>query len=368
MLNKELCIRCKGKLLCGLRSCPLYDRIRSFRDISLRKEVEAPSPPHYQISWKNYPRVAVGPNLSLQGLRENPYGMKLEEFVAFTANQLRTYQMKGIRTSEETALSVKPVNFDVKIKSVFGGGTEPGGMIAAAEEIVPDEVNVPSKVYSLVDSFDLKAQEALMKIRDYGFDYMVQALSTGNLGIPTERKLVPTRWAITAVDSALAKDSFEKIRSAPQIEDFELYRNSHWDNHFLVVLAPWGWAFEMLERWYDGKIIGDGEYGRMKKDYASNITGAYYSARLEVLEKLVERKKCAACIVMRQIGDKYIYPVGVWHVREAVKEAMQNPPEKFGSLAELESRLGGLNDFANWKSRSELWKVISTQTKLSQFT
>lgn len=343
--------------------------MRSLRDKGLRQEMEAPSPPHFLVSWKGYPRVAVGPNLSFRGVVENPYDSSLEEFVLNRANELRAFQVKGIRNQEEASLSINPVLFGVKLKSMPRvERMSAAGLNAPAETIVPEDgIKVPGRVYSIVDSYDMKSQEAMLKLDRYGFDYLVQALSTGNLGLATQRKMVPTRWAITAVDSALAKENFSNIRGKPQIQNFELYKVTHWDNHFWVILAPWGWGFEMLERWHDGDIIVDREYGRLKKDYASNITGAYYSARLEILKQLSERRKQAAGIVIRQIGKNYIYPVGVWHVRESVKHALEKKPEKFSSLVDLEARLQEEVDWVHWKAESHMWRTLSKQSKLENF-
>lgn len=353
--------------MCGLRSCPLYDRMNRFRALGWRKDIEAPSPPHYMISWKNYPNVAVGPSLALGGVSGGAYDMSLEDFVAVRANELRTYQVKGIRNSEELALSTDTLNFDVKLKSTpkfFR--LNPGGVSAPAEAIsTEDTPKVPGKVYSLVDSHDIKAQSAIMELEEFGFDYMVQALSTGNLGLPTQRKMVPTRWAITAVDSALAREYFSRVRGNPHLSHVEVYESHHWDNHFLVVLVPWGWAFEMLESWYGGTPVHDHEYGRLKKDYARNITGAYYAARLEVLKQLDRRGKSAAALVIRWIGKKYVYPVGVWHIRDAVRKALETRPEKFEDIREVEQAYP-LN-WEKWKNESILWEMLTRQSRLSQF-
>lgn len=369
LISDKLCIRCKGKLLCGLSSCPIFNRMRSFREKGLKRDLEAPSPPHYLVSWKGYPQVAVGPNLSFRGIASNPFDMSLEEFVVNRANELRAFQIKGIRNQEEASLSVDPVLFGVKLKSLPRvERLSATGMNAPAESIIPEDgMKVPGRVYSIVDSYDMKAQEGLLRLERYGFDYLVQALSTGNLGLPVQRKMVPTRWAITAVDSALAREHFSRIRGKPQVQNFELYRVNHWDNRFWIVLAPWGWGFEMLERWHDGSVIVDREYGRLKKDYASNITGAYYSARLEVLKQLSGRNRQAAAIVIRQIGKNYIYPVGVWHVREAVKRALDKNPEKFSSTAELETRLMEEVDWPNWKAKSRMWRTLTEQSTLEHF-
>lgn len=369
MISDKLCIRCKGKLMCGLSRCPLYDRMREFRRPGLRRELEAPSPPHYLVSWRGYPRVSVGPSLSLRDVPGEAFDMQLEDFVARRANQLRAYQVKGIRNAEEESLSVDPVRFSARLKSL-PSSRRPSthGLQAPADRLtVEDGVKVPGKVYSIVDSHDLKAQGALRELQDYGFDYMVRALSTGNLGLPSQRKMVPTRWAITAVDSTLAKDYFGEIRGKRQVTDYELYRMDHWDNHFWVVLAPWSWGFEMLEQWHGGDVIRDWEYGRLKKSYAKNITGAYYAARLEVLKHLAGRGRLAACLVVRQIGRDYVYPVGVWHIRDAVRRALEGRPEKFSSLAGLRERLGEDMDWGRWGGRSKLWKFLSRQSKLEDF-
>ncbi|MBR9680769.1 MAG: hypothetical protein GOU98_03005 [Candidatus Altiarchaeota archaeon] len=364
MISDKICTQCKGKLMCGLSTCPLFRKFDSFRN--LKKEILAPSPPNYMISWKGYPQVSIGPNLSLSGIHKKPYDLKLEEFVTIRANELRTYQKASIRQSEETALSINPVDFDVKLKHI-PNRLSPHGFNAYATSITPGDTKIPEKIYSVVDSFDIKAQDSILKLEKYGFDYLVQILSTGNLGLKNQRKLVPTRWAITAVDSSLAKDLFLKIRNKDEIKNYELYKVNHWDNHFWIVLVPWGWGFEMLERWHEGDVIADFEYARLKKDYAKNITGAYYSARLEILRHLEKQKRQATCIVIRQIGNKYIYPVGVWHIREAVKQGLKNKPEKFSSLCDLEKRLNSELDWKTWKKKSTIWKTISTQKRLKDF-
>lgn len=338
--------------------------MNSFR--SLKKEVFAPSPPHYLVGWKGYPQVSIGPTLSLSGIEEGSFDMGLDDFVAVRANQLRTYQKKPVRAVDETALSIKPVDFDVKLKRV-PNQLRPEGLTAIASSITPGETKVPGKVYSVIDSFDLKASQALMKLENYGFDYLVGALSTGNLGVKNQRKLVPTRWAITAVDSTLSKDLFLKIRGEKQVSDYELYKISHWDNHFWIVLAPWAWSFEMLEQWHKNPVISDYEYGRPKKDYADNITGAYYAARLEILRHLADRKRQAMAFVIRRIGGKYIYLVGVWHIREAVKRGLQNKPEKFSSLSSLEEKLRTELNWPEWKKKSSLWVYLSRQKKLNDY-
>ncbi len=354
------CSHCGKRFWCGSASCPILSLVREVQQ-GLDRRVEAPSPPNFLVSWKGYPRVAVGPVLSMSQKPSELYELPLEEFIARRASELRTYQVKGLRTREEAALSVSPLHMSAELAGRPRGLL--GGLSAPARQItLEDTPKVPGRVFSIVDSHDMKAEEAVLRLSRYGFDYAVRALSTGNLGIPTQRRLVPTRWAITAVDSILARDAFRRIRDAPQIREPLLFRSEHWDNRFWVVLLPWGWGFEMLERWPGGGIIRDWEYGRLKKDYASSITGAYYAARLEVLEWLARRGKQAACLVLRDIGEGYVYPAGVWHIREAVKKALEGRPAR-----DVEELLKRELDWENWKARSRLWKAVMGQRRLAEF-
>ncbi len=377
-ISPGTCIRCKGRLWCGLPRCPVYDRARTLRRIKYKKNIEAPSPPFYLVSWKNYPRVAVGPHLSVNGNPvEKSMDIPMSEFIAGQSAQVRPFKVKDIRSAEEAALSIRPVMMNAELKTIlrindFDLGQVPA--VAAKKITLEDTPKIPGKIFEIVDSCDLKAEYAVDFLDSkFGFDYAVRVLSTGNIGVKSERKMVPTRWAITAVDSIIAKKLFEKVRRYDEIPDFEIYETTHWDNQFVILMAPWGWAFEMMESWHRGSVWGGGiaqdhEYGRLKKDYAGNITGAYYSARMEVLKQLENRRRRAAVFVFRRIGPGYVFPVGVWHVRDSIREALAGRPEKFGdletALARVGEKLGGLEA---WKTRSRLLPLISKQQRLVDY-
>ena len=126
----------------------------------------------------------------------------------------------------------------------------------------------------------------------------------------------------------------------------------------------------MMESWHHGSVWGGGiaqdhEYGRLKKDYASNITGAYYSARMEALKQLEKRRKRAAVFVFRNIGPEYVFPVGVWHVRDCVRDALLKRPEKYGDLLSALERVGEkMGGLATWKKNSQLLPMIEGQQRL----
>jgi hypothetical protein len=45
-------------------------------------------------------------------------------------------------------------------------------------------------------------------------------------------------------------------------------------------------------------------------------------------------RRQARVVVFREIHEGYVVPVGVWEVRENVRKAMENPPQKFATLKE----------------------------------
>ena len=98
---------------------------------------------------------------------------------------------------------------------------------------------------------------------------------------------------------------------------------------------PKEWSFEVIE----AKIPAidntyfwqDYEFYEGRKNYASDVTGAYYTNRLAAGEYLEEIKKQASVIIIREIGD-YWAPLGVGILREVSRNAFKKHPLKFNSL------------------------------------
>jgi hypothetical protein len=61
------------------------------------------------------------------------------------------------------------------------------------------------------------------------------------------RKFVPTRWSITAVDDTLSKVSVEMLKNYPWINEFRVYESWSLDNRFLVLMIPAAWSYELVE-------------------------------------------------------------------------------------------------------------------------
>jgi len=82
-----------------------------------------------------------------------------------------------------------------------------------------------------------------------GFDvYEVNTiLSAGAMGQNHERKLVPTRWSITAVDDTVGKYVRGGLLNRDTIDQTEVWYNEYMGNRYWVVLTPGRWEFELVE-------------------------------------------------------------------------------------------------------------------------
>ena len=133
-----------------------------------------------------------------------------------------------------------------------------------------------------------------------------------------------------------------------------------------------------MEAWYPGTvwnpngkgalIFSDWEGGDGRSTYAG-IGGCYYSARLAVCELLVKERRQATVIVLREARPGYIMPVGVWQVRENVRNAMRQEPFRFKTLDESLKFIASRFEIPlkRWVQQSEILKNTLFQKKISDF-
>ena len=226
-----------------------------------------------------------------------------------------------------------------------------------------------------VDDVDLKATPAVTDLYDKGFDehYLTKIFSLGNLGVKTERKIVPTRWSITAVDDQLGKKLIEDVRYYNEM-DYNAYFVSHLGNYFIVLTFPGAFSYELFEMSTKSyEFMTDYENHTGRKQYAHITAGGYYASRLAVLEHFKKIKKKAQVLVLRLITDEYWAPLGVWVVREAVRKAMENKPIQFSSkelMIEYTKKLAHKKftyDIEKITKHSKILKNLKEQTRLFDF-
>jgi len=367
-MSRKLCLTCKGgRLLCGLDHCPLLAKVKLQKpsEIKLKQEMDGPSPSIF-VGWNGYPNVNVGPMLSLEQdnsfILDDPskwYGLGFDDIILLRSLMVRSKERVGVRDrtrfvdeNQELALSIKPLDVETvfrktpKYSMVFNPISQPMGPTAELDKLkITENPRIPRKVDYVV-SDDLPASSMATKLFDSDFDvyYLTRVFSSGALGRDQSKRLVPTRWSITAVDDILGKELMKRIRTFPELSDITVFENTYLENHFEVLCIPGGWEFEQFESWApqtlwtmaqdEPVIVAENEGHGGRWDYALNEGGGYYAGRFAVAEALASMKKQARVVVFREIYDSYIMPVGVWEVRENVRKAMQNPARKFSTLKE----------------------------------
>jgi hypothetical protein len=245
-----------------------------------------------------------------------------------------------VGTQREVALADRPVDVEVGLDDApdvtvdFDDVGAPTGPRARAERAeLAENPHVPPAVEKTLSDDDWRAEGAMTYLYRRGFDvYDVNTiLSAGALGRPDERRLVPTRWSITAVDDTVGQYLRGQIRNSQTIHETEVWYNEFLGNRYWIVLSPGRWEYELVEMkapdsvwnpaggdYYLG-AAHEGYEGRTA--YVEETAGAYYAARLGVLEHLADRGRQAKCLVLREATKAYWAPVGVWQVREGVGNA-----------------------------------------------
>ncbi|MCE5298647.1 MAG: hypothetical protein MUE45_05305 [Methanoregulaceae archaeon] len=379
-----LCAVCKGKGLCGLARCPITARFHSMV-ASAPVTGYAGMAPSVFIGSSGYPAVHGGPLLVNDSDLPPDWLMKglgIEDIVRIRAETIRGVSSVApyIDPIQEIALAPRPVtveaSFDrpVRFNPDFDRVTAPVGCSGNITRLdVLDHPGTDRAVDKVTSDTDLPAGEACITLQREGIDvYRITPLfSAGLLG--RKRRIVPTRWAITAVDDSVSAAQKRMVSRFPQVQEIRLHYSELFGNRIAVVLIPGDWRYEMIERWgprslWAGEtetVVRDGE--TLKKTGYSPITGAYYSARLAVTEHLVRTQRCARVIVIRNVEPSYWAPLGTWVVREAVRRAMAAGPLTIPTMRDAIEQAGLFTGFSDWVRHSALIPEIRWQKTLFEF-
>jgi len=278
--------------------------------------------------------------------------------------------MSETPTDTELVLKKKPY---VKINLLTR--SSPHGPSGVVERLsLASNPDVPRQIDKVVSDTDLPANEGAQSLYQNGISqqHIVRMFSVGLLGASRTRRLVPTEWSITAIDDILAKDLRRKILDHPRLDEFRLFSSHAVGNNVHVLLLPTSWMFEALEGWLTGprpEVFGDYELNKGRKDYPTNIAGAYHASRLPVLEYLNKIRRQAGAIVFLEVTKEWV-PLGVWRFRELARRALRENPSRFVSLDEalLEAWKRLLIPSGNWAEASRLLGYYKAQKQLSHWT
>ncbi|MEO3993221.1 MAG: Nre family DNA repair protein [Desulfurococcaceae archaeon TW002] len=377
MVRGEICSLCRGsKHLCGLTYCPLlvkfYSRV-SVRLVELSDLVKGSSPPSVFVGRVGYPKVNVGPSLPPQTgdtreyeLPESWIGRSLEDIlvkrlsmvVGVSQVSVRDVESSYVSKIQELALSEKSVDVEVLLdkkyfrRPVFGEEILPFGPRALLRDLrVVSNPYFGRPVEKVFSDTDLRAVDAVLLLYSEGLPVsrIQRIFSVGALGRPLDRKLVPTRWSITAVDNIISKSLVRRVRELPELSEILVYVRKYMQNLFVAVLLPGVWSYEWVEAWFPGSTwnpsgtrvaIGGDHEGPMGKFEYALTGGCYYAARLGVAEHLLYRLgRQATVFLYREIYEGFNAPVGVWFVRENIRKLFESRPAKFSELNEVLSFL-----------------------------
>jgi len=320
----------------------------------------------------------------------------MDEIVGFRSMLVRGTHRVHVRRFEEAgrimeqtrelALSVNPVDVELALmkpprrRLVLDDDVQPFGPSAPLRDFSVGTARWDHRVEKAYYDTDLKATDAVLGLYEKGvlITKIQRAFSVGAFGIKQNRRLVPTRWSITAVDSILSKDLMEEVKTFPEINEYRLYESRYLDNIFEVLMLPQAWSYEAMEAWYPGTIwnpsgngvvlYSDWEGYDGRTTYAE-IGGCYYAARLAVCELLSKERRQATVIVLREAHPGYIMPVGVWQVRENVRNAMRQTPLRFNTLDEALGRIASQFQIPlqRWIAGSRLLQDAMFQKRLTQY-
>lgn len=338
---------------CAKQDCPYFVRSKK----TLKKDFSGKTPNLF-VGRYGYPNIRVG-MLSTEHYKDNddPQAWshkdtpipdivdKRASLVNSTfTTHIKSFSDRLLEQAQLVAQSKRPAEMEVSLDKVpaYGisyppGATPHGATAKLLTSEITENVRIPKAIDKAVSDTDLKATDALKELYGNTNEYALTKLMTaGLLGQASQRKLVPTRWGITAVDDSLGKQAIEKVRDLPVLSEPTAYFGGHYGNYYLILLFPRKWQYELFELYTGSSTHSDGvwtdhEGFSGRKTYADDTAGGYYAARLPVAEHLKQQKRQAAALVIRFITDEYTNPLGVWVCREATRKALAQQPLRFAT-------------------------------------
>jgi hypothetical protein len=302
----------------------------------------------------------------------------------------RSANNKFVQIAQELALSSKPVDVEIELKKKIGPGLKrdrilsPQGMAAPLKKAkITSNVKIDRKLDRVIND-EIKSAEGIAYLYKNKFsEYTLsKILSIGVLGLKKDKRLVPTRWSITATDDTIGKKLLEKIRDYKWIENHEMFFGEFLGNAYLIMFFPNIWSYELFELYLPGsswnpsneiKAATDFEPYDGRKNYASNTAGGYYASRLPILEYLEKIKRQASALAIRLELPSYWAALGVWVVRESVRKALSHRKLEFHEMNEMLNsvkKIGMIKfgfDPEKVFKKSRLLENIKTQTTLGKW-
>jgi hypothetical protein len=406
--SNSICLQCKGgKMLCGRSRCSLIVKaIANIGQLSRIDEIDihGAAPPGVFVGRIGYPKVFIGPmippffeNTEILDAPERWIGKKIDEIIEYRYSLISAKvktniteplkETRLVRSLQEMAMASEPVESQAtlmkkpEVNITLNSESQPFGPSAPLKKFHISNFRVDKRIEKMYYDRDLNAIDAINQLYSNGLSIssIQRAFSMGLFGTKGKRKLVPTRWSITAIDSSISSTLLEEIKHYESIDEYQVYVFKNLDNIFAVILSPEKWKFEWIEAWFPGTVwnndnnnpvlMADHELYYGRKTYPS-IGGCYFSAKLGVAERLKRNRRQASALVLREIHPGYFLPVGVWNVRESVRTTLRSKPTKFDTFsAALDYASFYLTiPLKKWVDRSTMIKEALFQKKISDYS
>jgi hypothetical protein len=368
------------------------------------KTLSGATPPSVFVGRYGYPKVKAGPMMppihgdtTILDKPEMWLGKSLEEIVNYRLSLVRgvstvnvhNISEKYVESLQEVAMTNKSVESEATFEKVpitdleqekdLGLDTDSVsfGPVAPLKSFrTSSSISVDQRIEDIYYDKDLSAAQGIINLYQDGVEIssIHRVLSIGMLGLQKNRRLVPTRWSISATDDVISADLIKKIETFSIIDLFKVYKYAHLGNYYSIILIPDEiWSFEMQEAWYDNNSgnmqVGVDFENANGLDHYPSIAGAYFAARLSVAEYLFKAKRKAAALVLREIHSEYVMPVGVWQVREGIRRAFEGQAEELENFEQaLSFACIGLSLSKNeWKRKSKMYRSKREQLKITDF-
>lgn len=368
------------------------NEIKRIVDYVKKGDISGFTPPSALVGEYNYPNVSVGVIFTEDNkaqIYDAPKLWAANNFKVadifslrtklvnatknFNVNNINLEELERIRLA---VISSNELNIDLKVSNVNLPKIDKDdfyqhGVKTKLERFkINDNFKIDRKIENVYYDRDLKAQDGIKMLYNSKIDEnkISKVLSVGAMGV--KRKLVPTKWSITAVDDSIGKEEIDRVKTFKKGEGYLIKTGQLFGNHFTFIFLKGPWSFELLETWNrDAENVfmgsGDYEFYNGRKEYVKNTAGAYYAVRLAVLEKLLELKEQYSVLVVREILPEYFVPLGVWVVREGARRALEGETLSAQDLQTALSIAKSKILFpANLEKRSVLLTRFRTQTTL----
>jgi DNA repair protein NreA len=337
------------------------------KSVDVGKELEGSTPPSVFVGAWNYPKVFAGPMMSpyhgdtsIFDTPEEwiPAQKTQEDIIAYRLSLVRgKHPVKVTDTDDKLVTKLQDISMakdsiesDARFENVPKGLTlsdehTPHGPSAVIEDFEVGNCRWEKPLESVYYDGDLKAADAVMDLyeEDVPFSRIQKAFSVGCMGDERRRRLVPTRWSITACDTTLGNRLLADVRHNDVIDYYRTYEFDSLNNHYAVILTPTAWQYEWTEAFLhiignEELVFSDHETNLGKRGY-STVGGCYYSCKFAVLEAMARQRIQAGAIILREAYRGYI-PLGVFNVRENVRAAFLGEAKDFTTLKDALSDVG----------------------------